>query len=292
MASAISHRQVLSSTASRSAASIIPLFSWAFVVSGAAALVAAVAAGLTLFVPGVLRGPEVMNGSGRGTALVALFVAVPILVFSMIRVSRGSIRLVISWLGAAAYLQYNAVLFLFITPFNQLFLLYVAWFALGFWMLVTLLGAIDVAAFARHYSIRFPARALAVTVGVIAVGNAMAWLGNVIPAVFSTKSAAFLAGTGLPTNPIYVQDLSFWIPLMAVAAVWMWQRRAWGMVLGGAVFIFGFIESISIAVDQWMGSAADPSSTVASATVTPIFIAVALIALIPIFFYFRNLNRA
>lgn len=255
-------------------------------------MMAAVAAGLTVFVPGVLRGPSVMNGSGRGTALVVLFVGVPILVVSMIGVTRGGIRSVISWLGAAAYLQYNAVLFLFITPFNQVFLFYIAWFALGFWALVTLLRAADVPAFSRCYSVRFPARALAATVAMIAVGNAVAWLGNVMPAVLSTKSAAFLAGTGLSTNPIYVQDLSFWIPAMAVSAVWMWYRRPWGLVLGGATFVFGFIEAISIAVDQWMGSAADPSSTVASAMAAPIFGTVALIALIPIFFYFRNLNRA
>ena len=267
----------------------IPLFGWPLWISVAAAVMSGVASGLTLFSPDVLRGPAVMNGSGRGTALVALFVAVPTLAGSMVIVSRGAVRPVISWLGATAYLLYNSVLFLLITPFNQLFLLYVAMFALSFWNLVAVLRAMDVPAFARRYGSRFPARAIAVVLAVIATLNALAWLRNVVPAVFSTASPQFLAGTGLTTNPIYVQDLSFWIPLTFVSSVWLWQKQAWGFVNVGALLVFGLIESIGIAVDQWMGSAADPASTVASAVFTPIFAAVAAVTLIPLFFYFKNL---
>jgi hypothetical protein len=72
--------------------SVIPVFSGSYWVSSAAVVIAAVASGLTLFVPGVLRGPAVMNGSGRGTALVAPFVAVPILSFSIFAVGRGEVR--------------------------------------------------------------------------------------------------------------------------------------------------------------------------------------------------------
>jgi hypothetical protein len=46
---------------------------------------------------------------------------------------------------------------------------------------------------------------------------------------------------------------------------------------------------MAAAVDQWMGSVADPTSTVASAAVSPIFLAVAGIGLVPLFFYLRNL---
>lgn len=47
-----------------------------YVLSGALALVAAAAAAGTFFIPGVLRGPAVMNGSARGTGLVVIAVAV------------------------------------------------------------------------------------------------------------------------------------------------------------------------------------------------------------------------
>lgn len=45
--------------------------------SAALAVVAIVARVATFFVPSLLRGPAVMNGSARGTALVIFTVAVP-----------------------------------------------------------------------------------------------------------------------------------------------------------------------------------------------------------------------
>lgn len=257
-------------------------------------LTAASAAGaaFTLFMPGVLHGLPAMNGSARGTALVVLFVAVPILVVSMIAAALGGIRALVWWLGAAAFLLYNSVLFLFATPFNALFLLYVAMFAFAFWTLVLLLRTMKVESFARHYGPDVPARPIAVFMGAIAILNAAAWLKSILPALPHSGSAEFLAGTGLTTNPIYVQDLSFWIPLMAVSAVLLWRRQAWGFVLVGGLLVQLVIESISIAVDQWMGSAADPSSTVVSFTVTPVFFALAAITLVPLYFYFRGMHRA
>jgi hypothetical protein len=94
--------------------------------SGALALVMALAAAATFTIPGVLRGPAVMNGSARGTALVILVLALPALLIAMRSAGKGSIRALIVWLGVIAYLSYNAVMFIFATPFNQLFLLYVA----------------------------------------------------------------------------------------------------------------------------------------------------------------------
>jgi hypothetical protein len=276
--------------ASRSARSMI-LGLAPYWMSAALAVASGVAAALTLLAPDVLRGTPVMNGSARGTALVALVVALPILSVSMLLVSRGAVRPLVAWLGAAAFLQYKSVVFLLATPFNSLFLIYVAMFALGFWTLVLLLRALDVASFASRFAPELPVRALAVYLAVIAVLNAGAWLAGVVPALL-TRSPAFLEGTGLTTNPIYVQDLSFWIPLMFVSAALLWRRHPWGFVLVGGMLVYFFIESISIALDQWMGSAADPASAVASAAFAPIFAIVAGIGLIPLYMYFRNLNRA
>lgn len=257
--------------------------------STAMAAVAAAAAALTAFVPGVLRGTAVMNGSARGTALAVLFVAVPSLVVAMFRVSRGAVRPAISWLGATAFVLYNSVLFLFATPFNSLFLIYVATFALGFWTLVLLLRAFDVESFGSRIASSVPARGLAVYMAAIAVLNAAAWLAVVIPALFQ-RSPSFLVGTGLTTNPIYAQDLSFWIPLVGVSAVLLWQRKPWGYVLGGGALVYFVIEAVSIALDQWMGGVADPTSSVASATFAPVFLIVAAVGLIPLVIYFRRMR--
>lgn len=263
----------------------------AFWLSTALAVVAALAAASTAFIPGVLHGTAVMNGSARGTGYVVLAAALPVLLATMFAARRGSVRATIVWLGAVAYLLYNAVLFLLATPFNSLFLLYTTMFTLALWSAVVLLRTLRVERLGDHFSRHLPVRAIACYLGLVAILNAFVWLSGVVPALISSRQPAFLAGTGLTTNPIYVQDLTFWIPLSLVAAVSIWRRRQWGYVLSGALLVFYVLESISIAVDQWFGHAADPSSTVASATLVPGFLLLALIGLIPIVFYLRGVQR-
>lgn len=264
----------------------------AYWLSGSLALIAGIAAAVTFAVPGVLRGPAVMNGSARGTALVVLVVAVPALAVAMWAAAQGSARAQIVWLGAVGYILYNTVLFLFATPFNNVFLLYVAMLSLAIWSTAMVIRGIGVESFRERFSSTLPVRAIAIYALAIVGLNFLAWMRVVLPGVLSTSSPSFLDGTGMPTSALYVQDLAFWLPLMAVAAVWLWRRNAWGYVIAGAMLVLYEIEAIGIAVDQWMGHAADPASTVASAAAVPMFAVVAVIGLIPLFFYFRNLGRA
>ena len=50
----------------------------------------------------------------------------------------GSARGLAVWMGTAAYLTYNAVMFCFATPFNRLFPLYVAMLSLSVFLLAGL----------------------------------------------------------------------------------------------------------------------------------------------------------
>jgi hypothetical protein len=252
---------------------------------------AAVANSLLVFlVPGVLRGTAVMNGSARGTALAMLLFGVPVLVVSMALAWAGSARAVLCWLGAAAYLLYNSVMFVFATPFNRLFLLDVAMLALAAWSAGALLWQTDVAGLGRRFSDRAPVRGVAVYVWVIAALNALAWLSRIVPALVAGGQAAFLRGTGLPTSPVYVQDLALWLPLIAVAAAWLWRRSAWGFLIIGGTLVMWILESVGIAVDQWYGHAADPASPAASAALSLVFGLLALIGSVPVYYLFRSLR--
>ncbi|MFI9561239.1 hypothetical protein [Nonomuraea endophytica] len=117
------------------------------------ALAASVAAGsaATFFLPGLLSGPEAMNGSARGTALIMLIVGAPALLGAML-LARRSDRAVIVWLGTSAYLAYNAVMLLLATPFNQLFLLYVAMLSLSLAAIATLCAHLDVTSLAKCFA--------------------------------------------------------------------------------------------------------------------------------------------
>jgi hypothetical protein len=257
---------------------------------GLALVGVALAAGVPTAVDGgILTGPAAMNGSARGTALVVALVAVPLLLLSMWTTLRGSARAVVGWLGALAYLLYNSLAFLFVTPFNRLFLLYVAMLGLAVWALGSLLVSADVDVFGARVSPRLPARGIASYVWVVVFLNTVAWLAVEVPAVIR-GNAAHLEGTGMPTNAFHVQDLALWLPLAAVAAAWLWRRRPWGVLVVGGMLSFWVVESIGIAVDQWLGSLADPTSPVVSMTLVPAFLVLAVVGCVPLLALLRRVE--
>ncbi len=108
-----------------------------------------------------------------------------------------------------------------------------------------------------------------------------------MPATFAERPTSFLDGTGLATNPVFVQDLVFWLPGAAAMAVMLWQRRPLGILLGGAWLVYGLLESIGVATDQWFGSIADPASRQASMEAVALFGILAVVGLVPLWFFFR-----
>jgi hypothetical protein len=219
MATASTLRSPTSIGARQDRDSALPISKAGYWLSGSLAVVAAVAAAGTALVPGVLRGTAVMNGSARGTALVVLLIAVPALAIAMWFAARGSDRAQIVWLGSVGYILYNSTLFLFMTPFNNLFLLYVAMLSLGIWSTAMVIRGLGVESFRERFSPKLPVRAIAIYALAVVALNFLAWMRSVVPGVLSTSSPSFLDGTGMPTSVLYVQDLAFWLPVMAVSAV-------------------------------------------------------------------------
>ena len=249
-------------------------------VSAALVLVAAVP---TFFVDGILTGTPVMNGSARGTALTMFALALPSLALGMVSSTGGSLRGRAILVGALAYLVYNATLLVYATPFNALFLGYVALLGLTLWSLVSAL--LD----PRPHLVpgtRLPARGIAAFILVVVALNALAWLRFVVPGL-GEDPPGFLDGTGLTTNPIYVQDLAVWLPAMAIVAVLLWQRRPSGVFLAGAGLVFWTIEAVGVAVDQWFGHRADPASDVATLGGVVLFVVLAGATLVPLVLWLR-----
>lgn len=242
------------------------------------------AAVLTFAVPGLLTGTDVMNGSARGTALVVAIAGVPAMVLGAIVAVYRSTRGAVVWIGAAMYLAYNAVMFLFATPVNELFLVYVAMLALSIWTIGVVLRSTD----AR---LDLPSRRLrigiAIYMGVTIALSAFVWIRDIVGAL--DEPAELTTGTGLTTNPVYIQDLAVWLPLATITVIGMWLRRRRWTLLAGAFLTLWVLESISIAVDQAFGHHADPGSSVASADLGWSFASLAVIGLIPLVAYFRGL---
>lgn len=254
--------------------------------------VAAVAAAVTVVDPGVLHGTAVMNGSARGTALVMLVGGVPVLVVGLLLARRGSLRALALWIGAVAYLAYNAVMLLFGTPFNSLFLLYDAVLGLSIWTAITLLHRIDVDAYAAHVHPGARVGAVAVFIWVVVALNTLAWLKSIVPGLWASWPPPFLVGTGLTTFPTYVQDLAFWLPLFAVVAWWLKKQRPWGLLLAPGLLLYFALEGVGVAVDQVWGHNADPESTVVSADLAPAFVVVSVVCALLAWHLLAHVRRA
>ncbi|HEY5881646.1 MAG TPA: hypothetical protein VIU11_22240 [Nakamurella sp.] len=252
-------------------------------------VVTVAAAAPTVLIDDVLRGPAAMNGSARGTALVMLLVGVPLLVVGQLATRRDHGWALPIWLGSTAYLLYNAFMLLFATPFNALFLLYVGTFSLALWTLVAILRVAEVAAFGRPGSPVGERRSIAVFTWVVVALNAAAWLRAIVNGLPDTAGAAFLQGTGLTTAPTYVQDLAVWLPLMAVAAYWLWRGLGWGYLVVASLLAMWVVECITIAVDQYLGSIADPAATMVSSSMTPLFVVLALVMAVPTVLLLRRM---
>lgn len=246
--------------------------------SGMLAMAATVAGVVTAWTPGVLSGPAAMNGSARGTALVVVFLGVPALMAGMLLDSAGRRIGFPVWLGALAFLAYQGVLFLFATPFNELFLVYVAMLSTAVWSIAALMPYVDRQ---RVDPARASPRAVASYLLVIVVLNTLLWLGRIVPATLADRPTELTDGMGVATNAVFVQDLVFWLPAVALVAVWLWQRRVRGVVLSAAALVFWQIESVCVGVDQFLGHRADPVSTVASGGAVVLFAVLFVVGLAP-----------
>ncbi len=262
------------------------------ILSGALAIAALAAATPALFFPDLLAGEDVIKGNLRGTALVMLALGVPLLLVAMLRTVHNSARWLVVWLGAAAYLTYQGVMFLFATPFNSLFLAYVALLGLGIWTLVVLLHDIQLRGFEARTDLHMPYRFIGSVLIVLATLNAAAWLVRILPTIGSDDPASVLDGSGLLTSPGWVQDLAFWIPASIFAGILAWRRRPRGLVLTGALLAFFTVEAISVAVDQWWGVRADDTQPDwASMAAVPLFLVLALVTSVPLVLHLGHLDR-
>jgi hypothetical protein len=163
--------------------------------------------------------------------------------------------------------------------------------ACALWSIGSVLVQTDTSALARAVTDRLPARGIAIYAWTVVVLNALVWLRGIVPTITADDPGAFLVASGVTSQPVYVQDLAIWLPLMAVAALWLWRGRAHGFLLTASLLVLWVLEAVGIGVDQWFGSQADPNSVLASASMTPLFLIWAAIGTVPVFLALRALRR-
>ena len=202
-------------------------------VSGLLALVAALAG---LLIPSFYNAPLSLTTAMRGQDAVTL-AAVAALALVSPAAARGSRRARLAWLGLMGYLLYTYMGAAYAYPFNALCLLYIAAFVTSGVALASAALSLNADRLKAAFDAGTPRRAVAAFLGFMAVLVALPELSQVAGYWFTGRLPDLVARAGGNNSFVYTQDLGLVLPLMVLAAVWLWQDRAWGFVLAGALLV-------------------------------------------------------
>jgi hypothetical protein len=207
--------------------------------------VAAALASLAGFIPGVYRDPQVVIAQSHGFDIGNL-IAVLVLGLGISWSSRGSVRGRLIAVGALGYLIYSFVTYAFLIVLNAATVLYIAVLGFGVWSFITGFAAVDDREAdqlrAGHTYRRLTAGFMIVIAGLFA----LTWLREIAASVVSGRLPAALAVAGWPMNPVYVLDLGFVVPLVALGAFRLLRSKPGGARIAVPFLIFLPLLSISV----------------------------------------------
>ncbi|HSV86696.1 MAG TPA: hypothetical protein VLH85_08970 [Levilinea sp.] len=180
---------------------------------------------------------DTVNSSSQeiGQDVVTIILGIPLLIAGIVLTRKGSLRGQLLLTGALGYFLYTYGAMSFLTAFNPFYLLYVALFSLSLFGFILSLSGLDPVFVADHTSNKFPRRVIAVYFIIIAAFLSLAWLGLVVPPMFSGQPPAGLESA--ITMVIQSLDLGVIVPTSLVTAILLLQKRPWGFTLATVVLL-------------------------------------------------------
>jgi hypothetical protein len=209
-----------------------------------------------LFIPDLYRDNAFATSAWRGTDLVTLAVAVPILIAALIFAQRGSLRAQLVWLGTLDYTLYNYAYYLFGAAFNGFFLIYLALFTLSMFALIFGLAKVDVKSICPRFRVRTPVKWISGYMLFVAVGIGSLWIGQSLSFVVTGQVPEFLLKVEHPTSVVFALDLSLVVPFLVLGAIWLWKRQPWGYVLAALLSVKGTVYMLALATISIMAAEA------------------------------------
>ena len=197
-----------------------------------------------IFGQGVYRNDMIFFAAGfRGTDMVTVFLAVPLMLVATWFYGRGSLRGGFLLLGSLAYMLYNAFSLGTSAAYNPLFLLYVATFAASWFAFFLAWRQVDFAALSTNPLPKMPRRGVANFLFISGGVTALLWMSDLLPPLLQGNPPALL---GPYTTAItYFIDLGVITPLCMLAGMWLLRRDPRGSLAGFALLyllaLMGFI---------------------------------------------------
>jgi len=173
---------------------------------------------------------------------------------------RGSVRAYLLWLGVLTFTVYNYVIYTFSIPFEVLFLLWVAVLGMSLFSLIGGVVSMDYQAVASAFTSRRAVQVTAWFLIVTAVLFGFLWLSEDVPALLSNTKPQSVVDMAIPTNPVHILDLGFFLPAVIITGICLLKKKAWAYSIAPAFIVFLILTGIPILITPAVQSAVGQSA--------------------------------
>lgn len=215
----------------------------------AAALLAIAGSIISLSVKSIYAGltpaffPQALAQDIANLAIVS-----PMWIILAVLALRGSLRAYLLWLGVLTFTVYNYVIYTFSIPFGPLFLLWVAVFGMCIYSLIGGVTALDHKTVKSSFTSSRAVKVVAWFLIITAVLFSFLWLSEDIPALLSNTRPQSLVDMALPTNPVHILDLGFFLPAVILTGVMLIKGKALAYTLAPSFIVFLILTGIPILI--------------------------------------------
>ncbi len=184
--------------------------------------------------------------------IASLALVSPLWLICAVLALRGSLRAYLIWLGVLTFTVYNYVIYTFSVPFGPLFPLWLAVFGLSLYALIGGIASPDHAAVRSAFTSRRTAVIVAWFIIVVAVLFAFLWLSEDVPALLAGHRPQSVIDMAVPTNPVHILDLSFYLPAAFIIGSFVLRDRPLGYTLIPAFVVFLILTGIPILITPFV----------------------------------------
>jgi hypothetical protein len=177
-----------------------------------------------------------------------LAIVAPIWLILAVLSLRGSLRAYLSWLGVLSFTVYNYVIYTFSIPFGPLFLLWVAVFGMSLYALIGGIAAVNHDVVKSHFTSTPAIKVVAWFLIITAILFTFLWLSEDVPALLSGHRPQSLVDMALPTNPVHILDLAFFLPAVMLTGIMLLKRKPLAYTLAPSAIIFLILTGVPILI--------------------------------------------
>jgi hypothetical protein len=217
---------------------------------------------------------------------ITLFLAIPLLLLSLIWSRRGSLKGRFILAGTIGYIFLTYLFYTNMVIYNQLFLVYVSLTGLSFFALVLTLLSITIHQLPQLFNKPLPTKFIGGFLIFNAVVIALLWLSVIVPPLID-KTIVPLSVQHYTTLTVQAFDLSLFLPVSFVSGLLLIRKHTYGFLMAPVYLVF-----LSLLMSALIAKIA--AMAMAGVNVVPAIVIIPFITLVSIgcsFILINNINQ-